>query len=194
MDWINKHQLYCKIHYAIETCITGLPSKQEPDYIAALVTSLPSQLSNVLGRQYNVGGCFIELYNALLLQAKKTGNIYNTTISAGDTHQLILYTQWPRFQYCRAGYLNGQKRSINPKTITTGAQYLLIDENKFYNTPCGHHTFWCAYADEHLTASKSLALQIINLLEFQTGRPFVRQTPTSTDVMLDLTIPQEVLR
>ena len=59
MDWINKHQLYCKIHYAIETCITGLPSKHEPDYIAALVTSLPSQLSNVLGRQYNVGGCFI---------------------------------------------------------------------------------------------------------------------------------------
>ena len=41
------------------------------------------------------------------------------------------------------------------------------------HTPCGHHTFWCAYADEHLTASKSLALQIINLLEFQTGRPFV---------------------
>lgn len=208
MNWIKKHQLYCDIHYAIETCITGLSSKQEPDYIAALVTRLPSKLSNILGRQYNVGGCFIhqkpcakfcnpalqhykspeigdllivykenspkgELYNALLLQAKKTGNIYNTTISAGDTHQLILYTRWPRFQYCRAGYLNGQERSINPKTITTGAQYLLIDENKFYNTPCGHHTFWCAYADEHLTASKSLALQIINLLEFQTGRPFV---------------------
>lgn len=172
------------------------------------MTRLPSKLSSILGRQYNVGGCFIhqkpcakfcnpalqhykspeigdllivykenspkgELYNALLLQAKKTGNIYNTTISAGDTHQLILYTRWPRFQYCRAGYLNGQERSINPKTITTGAQYLLIDENKFYNTPCGHHTFWCAYADEHLTASKALALQIINLLEFQTGRPFV---------------------
>ena len=47
-------------------------------------------------------------------------------LQSGDTHQLILYTRWPRFQYCRAGYLNGQERSINPKTITTGAQYLLI--------------------------------------------------------------------
>lgn len=56
MNWIKKHQLYCDIHYAIETCITGLSSKQEPDYIAALVTRLPSKLSSILGRQYNVGG------------------------------------------------------------------------------------------------------------------------------------------
>ena len=42
MNWIKKHQLYCDIHYAIETCITGLSSKQEPDYIAALVTRLPT--------------------------------------------------------------------------------------------------------------------------------------------------------
>ena len=208
MNWNTKHKLYCDIHYAIETCITGLSSKQEPDYIAALVTHLPTKLSSILGHQYNVGGCFIHqkpcaqfcdptlspknpeigdllivykenkpnrkaLYNALLLQAKKTNNIYKTTISSGDTHQLILYTQWPRFKYRRAGYLDGQVRSITPKTIITGAQYLLIDENNLYNTPCGHHTFWCACADEHLTASKSLALQIINLLEFQTGRPFV---------------------
>lgn len=212
MNWNIKHKLYCDIHYAIETCITGLSSKQEPDYIAALVTRLPSKLSSILGHQYNVGGCFIHqkpcaqfcdptlspkspeigdllivykenkpnrkaLYNALLLQAKKTNNIYNTTISSGDKHQLILYTEWPRFKYCRAGYLNGQERSITPKTLTTGAQYLLIDENNLYNTPCGHHTFWCASADQPLTASKSLALQIINLLEFQTGRPFVYPSP-----------------
>lgn len=49
MNWIKKHQLYCDIHYAIETCITGLSSKQEPDYITALVTRLPSKLSSILG-------------------------------------------------------------------------------------------------------------------------------------------------
>lgn len=212
MDLIEKRQLYCCIHAAIEACIARLPSKQEPDYIAALVTRLPSKLSDILGDQYNVGGCFIHqkpcakfcdsafqqyrnpeigdllivykechsqgktLYNALLLQAKKTSNIYNTKVASTDTHQLVLYTQWPQFEYCKAGYLNGRKRSITPKTITTGAQYLLIDDNKvFGNSFCWHHTFWCATANSRLVASKSLALQIIHLLEFQTGRPFIEK-------------------
>lgn len=209
MDWKTKSYLCYQIKDAIERSIEGLSSKQEPDYIAALVTRLPSQLSSILGTQYNVGGCFVhqkpcarfcdsafqsykkpeigdllivykeieheghELFNSLLLQAKKTDNIYDTTVSQGDIHQLILYTKWPKFTYFRAGNLNGVSTDITPKTITTGAQYLLINENDSDDTPCGHHTFWCASARKHLIASKSLALQIIDLIEFQTGRPFV---------------------
>lgn len=107
-------------------------------------------------------------YNALLLQAKKTNNIYHTIISSEDKHQLLLYTQWPMFEYKRAGNLNGHIRSIHPKTITPGAQYLLIDER--HTTP---YTFWCAKAEDILVASNTLAHQIINLINFQTGKPFV---------------------
>lgn len=108
-------------------------------------------------------------YNALLLQAKKTDNIYNTPIHNNDQHQLILYTQWPRFKYDRAGCLNGLIRSVHPKTITPGAQYLLIDEQKSLLDT----TFWCAKANNTLIGDNSLAHQIVHLLEFQTGRPFV---------------------
>lgn len=111
-------------------------------------------------------------YNALLLQAKKTDHIYRTHISEDDKHQLILYTQWPKFTYDRAGHLNGRVRNIIPKMITSGAQYLLIDEHESYHC-CPAPSFWCAMPQEHLVASNSLAMQIVKFLEFQVGRPFV---------------------
>lgn len=113
------------------------------------------------------------LYNALLLQAKKTDDIYRTHVPESDEHQLILYTQWPRFTYDRAGHLNGQPRNIIPKTITSGAQYLLIDEHESYHLCCPAPSFWCAMPQEYLVASNSLAMQIVKFLEFQVGRPFV---------------------
>lgn len=116
-------------------------------------------------------------YNALLLQAKKTNSIYHTAIQSTDKHQLLLYSQWPKFKYLRAGTLNGHIRSIKPKTITPGAQYLLIDEQKIYLSSCNScrniSTFWCAKADNILVAANSLAHQLVDFINFQTGRPFV---------------------
>ena len=114
-------------------------------------------------------------YNALLLQAKKTSNIYNSPVATNDKHQLALYTKWPKFRYCRAGILNGQERSICPKTVSTGAQYLLIDENFATPNMPVRWTFWCATPDDVLSASHSLAFQIVDLIEFQTGRPFIEK-------------------
>lgn len=114
-------------------------------------------------------------YNALLLQAKKTKDIYRTYVSGNDKHQLILYTRWPRFAYEKAGRLNGRIRNIIPKTITSGAQYLLIDEHKSYHLCCPAPLFWCAMPQEHLVASNTLAMQIVKFLEFQVGRPFVNE-------------------
>ena len=114
-------------------------------------------------------------YNALLLQAKKTSNIYNSPVDPQDKHQLALYTQWPKFRYRRAGILNGQERSICPKTVSTGAQYLLIDENFATPNMPVRWTFWCATPDDVLSASHSLAFQIVDLIEFQTGRPFIEK-------------------
>ena len=116
-------------------------------------------------------------YNALLLQAKKTSNIYNSPVATNDKHQLALYTKWPKFRYRRAGILNGQERSICPKTVSTGAQYLLIDENFATPNMPVHWTFWCATPDDVLSASHSLAFQIVDLIEFQTGRPFIEKKP-----------------
>ena len=117
----------------------------------------------------------VNRYNALLLQAKKTSNIYNSPVDPQDKHQLALYTQWPKFRYHRAGTLNGQERSICPKTVSTGAQYLLIDENFATPNMPVHWTFWCATPDDVLSASHSLAFQIVDLIEFQTGRPFIEK-------------------
>lgn len=213
MDLITKHYLYLEIHYAIEYSINIARNKQEPDYIAALVTNLPTRLSSILhhhipGTQFRVGGCFIHqkplarfcnanpanikapeigdllvvyketttlgniYYNALILQAKKVCDIYNSPVSHSDTHQLRLYTEWPKFKYERAGILNGQVRSVNPKTITPGAQYLLINKSN-RNSPC---TLWCAKPDKVLVASNSLAHQLIDFIEFQTGKPFVSKS------------------
>ena len=111
----------------------------------------------------------------MLLQAKKTSNIYNSPVATNDKHQLALYTKWPKFRYRRAGILNGQERSICPKTVSTGAQYLLIDENFATPNMPVRWTFWCATPDDVLSASHSLAFQIVDLIEFQTGRPFIEK-------------------
>ena len=115
------------------------------------------------------------VYNALLLQAKKlngnTDSIYHHKIGYNDMHQLFLYTHWPKFIYRKANNLNGRKRSVIPKAITAGAQYLLIDRNAVC-TP-----FWCAMPNDILVASKCLASQLVDFIEFQTGRTFVKSAP-----------------
>lgn len=217
MDFNTKWHIWQDLHNAIEATTIGLHQAQEPDYIASLVSKLPNDLIQILGRyipniQFNVGGCFIhqkpivrftspqyahyrmpelgdllivyketknneDRYNALLLQAKKSNNVYYTPIHHNDQHQYILYTKWPKFEYRRAGRLNGISRSISPKTITPGAQYLLIDEQHYaahWHYPV---TFWCAGADNPLTASNSLATALLQLIEFQTGRTFVAKGP-----------------
>lgn len=208
---IDRRMLCHVINDAIEQSINGLQSTQEPDYIAALATKLPSKLAAILNgftlqNTYKVGGCFIhqkplakfsslngknpELgdllivykeingqevrHNALLLQAKKVNNIYLHPIPNNEKHQLQLYTKWPKFEYARAGILNGKQRSILPKTVTSGAQYLLISDDTLYEhccCCCDSH-FWCAIPNEHLSASNSFAHQLVHLLEFKTGRPF----------------------
>ena len=217
MDLITKRYLYLEIHHAIEDSINIARNKQEPDYIAALVTYLPTQLSSILhhhipGTQFRVGGCFIHqkplarfcnanpvnikapeigdllvvyketttsgniYYNALILQAKKAHDIYNSPVSHSDTHQLRLYTEWPKFKYERAGALNGLVRGVNPKTITPGAQYLLINESNRNWHPVSPCTLLCAKPDNVLVASNSLVHQLINFIEFQTGKPFVSKS------------------
>ena len=111
------------------------------------------------------------MFNALLMQAKKNNEPWDMTSISENDHQLTLYTKWPMFEYQRAGMLNGQKRSVNPKTCTPGAQYLLIEENnppqyvKFYTAPSSHI----------IQASRCFAFCLVDFIEFHTGKPFVEK-------------------
>lgn len=111
------------------------------------------------------------MFNALLMQAKKNNKPWGMTSIQANDHQLTLYTKWPRFEYWKAGSLNGQKRSVNPKTCTPGAQYLLIEEN---NSP--HYVkFYTAPSSQIIQASRCFAFCLVDFIEFHTGKPFVEK-------------------
>ncbi len=113
-------------------------------------------------------------YNSLLFQAKMS-NRDLLRIPLSEQHQLKLYEKWPIFTYYRAGYLNGQKRNILPKSINDGAQYLLIDNNPMTNgIVCrdGMFPMGCAVPDECLVVNNSLSDELIDFLKFKSGRTF----------------------
>ncbi len=114
------------------------------------------------------------LYNSLLLQAKMVKNKYPQTIASKERHQLTLYKKWPQFRYVHLP-LKGEIRNIYPKTIHTGAQYLLIDSKSSIVD------FWCATANKQLYPAESLACQLIRLIEFQVGDTFVSKTKPIID-------------
>lgn len=119
-------------------------------------------LAYIEENKYSVKKC-----NALLMQAKKVNKI-PYAVSYGETHQLKLYEEWPKFKLERAGVLNGTEIDIQPKTINAGAQYLL-----FQSPYKDEKRVCCAYPDRELFLEKKLSDQIIDLMKFFTGRTFL---------------------
>lgn len=109
--------------------------------------------------------------NSILLQAKVTSNT-TMSIPSSEMHQFTLYSQWPTFTYRRAGNLDGQMRDILPKTITDGAQYLLIDNHPLSGLSGIHGTspMGCATASNPLHLNAELSVEILNFLKFKSGR------------------------
>lgn len=123
-----------------------------------------------------------KVLNSLLLQAKISNHPW-LRIHPSERHQLELYKEWPEFTYHRAGYLNGEKRNILPKTINDGAQYLLIDNNPLTNgifSREGMFPMGCSVPDDILCINDSLSKELINLLKFKSGRTF-DSNPYSTE-------------
>ena len=119
--------------------------------------------------------------NSLLFQAKITQR-ENFWVAGYDLDQLALYTGWPKFKYRRAGRITGVERNILPKTITTGAQYMLIDNhpiNGLSGLP-GTYPFGTAIPDNQIALSRSLGTDIFDFFQFKNGRPFV-EDPDATD-------------
>ncbi len=105
------------------------------------------------------------VYNAMLLQAKCTQNLLCAKVYKRDYHQFILYSEWPEFEYRRADLLDGQIRNILPKTITQGAQYLLINK---LSPP----EMLTATVDNPLNGSKMFPRTLATIMSFDGGRTF----------------------
>lgn len=191
------------INNAVQRAITIVAAKakktlQEPDYNVAMAVELPP-LINASGifPGVKIGGCFIhqspkvtftgkngklsscelgdllvichaivdgdDRYNAALVQWK----IINSgveKISGNALKQLDLYEHWPRFSLSSCGC----QFDIYPKTVTPGAQYGLIQ-------PVAPPSLFCTIPAITLRSADapSFARFIINMMKWQTGRPYV---------------------
>lgn len=119
------------------------------------------------------------VYNALLLQAKCVDNVFCTSVPMD--HQFILYAYWPEFEYVRAGALNGVHRNVSPKTITQGAQYLLINK-KFPSE------MFTATVDNPLEGTTCFPCALASVIAFDRGRTFQNDYPRDmwSNVIWDL--------
>lgn len=122
--------------------------------------------------------------NSLLLQAKvNRSNNEWLAVGKNDLHQLELYKKWPEFTYSK-GTLKGNSRNIFPKSINSGAQYLIIHEESLV-----HKSYWdaeppfmyCAVPDNILYYDESFSNELINLLKFKSGRTFDESSDDTED-------------
>ncbi len=114
--------------------------------------------------------------NALLYQAKVSSS-RPCRVPKGDFDQLKLYSEWPEFEY-RSSPLTGKRRSITPKMIHAGAQYMLID-GRMPNHPHsgllglpGTYPIGSCMPGSSLYDHNDLAVELFELLIGHSGRPF----------------------
>ena len=88
------------------------------------------------------------------MQAKKVNKV-PYIVPNGETHQLRLYEEWPTFTLERAGALNGTEIDIQPKTLNSGAQYLLFQEPY-----TDEKMVCCAYPDRKLFLEKNYLIKL----------------------------------
>ncbi|MBE5320848.1 hypothetical protein IM793_16890 [Pedobacter sp. MR2016-19] len=120
-------------------------------------------------------------FNSILLQAKLSAD-QKARVASADIHQLELYEKWPDFTYKRAGHLNGVSRKISPKSITDGAQYLLIDDRPISRlTSPAVFPMGTATPNRLLVVNNNFAIEIVEFLKLKSGRTFDEDPLTTTD-------------
>lgn len=179
-DIYNTLSVYAP-HY--KYAISGIFCHQKP--LANYGGGRKPELGDILVVYIEENRYCVKKCNALLMQAKKVNKV-PYIVPNGETHQLRLYEEWPTFRLERAGALNGTEIDIQPKTLNSGAQYLLFQEPY-----TDEKMVSCAYPDRKLFLEKKLSNQIIDLMKFFTGRTFLfKQDPTCNDdwtkLILDL--------
>lgn len=194
-------------------------SIQEPDYLTAIVTKFPLLMNSTWGN-VKYGGCFIHKspqvtfkkggrceagdllvlcretvdkavrLNATLFQLKMMDNVKYVVKKPNELIQYELYTQWPEFSI--GGKFNPAfARNIEPKTVTPGAQYMLINDPEDYV-----HDYWCDECNLHhpsvfthsiprpiMTSSADLSFGrfLWDFIHWQNGRPIAADKDTAND-------------
>ena len=191
----------------------------EPDYLTAIVTKFPLLMNSTWGNvQY--GGCFIHKspivtfqkggrcevgdllvlcrkkvdndirYNAALFQLKKVQIEDRGKIKPDNAIQYDLYTKWPKFSFGRS-FISGASYDITPKTVTPGAQYMLINDPDVFV-----HYYWndvrlyfhpCVFTDSIplpkmiSRADLSFGHFLWDFIHWQNGRPITKEEESTTD-------------
>jgi hypothetical protein len=151
--------------------VTGVFCHQKP--IVDIGAGKNPELGDLLLVYIHTDSANNKICNSILFQAKRTKKPV-LTVSHGDAHQLKLYSKWPDFRYDRAGKLNGTKRSILPKSITDGAQYLLIDNDPLNGLMAQPYFFpmGCATPAPTLVLNNDFATEVVAFLKLKSGRAF----------------------
>ena len=184
------------IENAVQTSISGLTQRQEPDYIAYLTNNLPKELQKVLGAGYNVASAF--LHQRPLAKILNPSNTTGKKPDIGDL--LLVYIE--AMQY-NALLLQAKKGSVNtPFPVSRGELHQLELYEKWpkfeyvrandLNGKCINVSpkiahpgaqylviddnqsnivqLGCANASATISVSKCFSEAIYDLIHFQTGR------------------------
>lgn len=118
------------------------------------------------------------LFNSYLFQAKVNNSGNNiVSLSKPELIQLELYEKWKKFEYQTPKELKGESRNILPKSISSGAKYLLINSNDTQATA----DFRSAVAGQELVSGMCLASELIGFLTFNFGRLFEENKNSTQD-------------
>ena len=105
-----------------------------------------------------------DLFNAVLMQLKmSSGRDVKRISNTGDLIQLYLYTKWPLFWFN-----NNTKYDIQPKTVSLGAQYLFVNNNK--KTVFTHSI---PQIQMQIDDSFSFGRFLFDFINWQNGRPMM---------------------
>lgn len=204
---------------AVKTEVVQGSKIKEPDYTLSIVTKFPKLMNDMWGN-VRYGGCFIHQkpyvtmsggaccevgdllvlcrqnvgpdvnprYNAALFQLKRDDH-YSSMISPDNKDQLQLYLEWPLFSFGRK-YDAGKAYNIEPKTVTSGAQYMFVNDGPrspwhYCFNYCGNYPVLYTHSIPgdlmHNNCELSFGLFLWYFIHWQTGRPFAPEEEASTD-------------
>lgn len=163
--------------HRMNVSVFGVYCHQTPKVKFAGMRKTSCELGDLLLVHKHTQRSGLLLRNSLLFQAKMSAR-QPYRISHSESDQLALFTTWPDFQYHSSGALTGMQRSVKPKMLHTGAQYLLIDDRPptephsgLLGLP-GTYPIGSCMPDDLLHDHSDLASEVLQFLLYRSGRPF----------------------
>jgi hypothetical protein len=164
-------------NHAIETSIVSVYCHQTPKVVYRNMLKGSCELGDILFVHVHSDQSGRKTHNALLYQAKMSAE-QPYKMPHRERDQLKLYAEWPDFEYCNSGNLNGEKRMVRPKSAHSGAQYMLIDDRGPLDLRSGllmapgTYPIGTCMPDDLLYDHNDIATELVNFLALRSGRQF----------------------